>query len=236
MKKVVFLDIDGVLNSTRTLYEDISLEDDLILNLKELVNKTWAKIVLSSSWRLFTEAIATRMDKLDKFGLVVSGMTCDGVDLDWIESFEFNATKKYLDTRFDCDENKQIKITHDRGVEIFKWLSEHKEVESFVILDDEDWKYNHKYIEGFVFTDQTGFMTKAKTAYYNFWKYMRSVADQTLRQGYIRSTDSLTSVEANLFYGFCHDLFRTDRDAETREYPYKTDIITLREKYYNSSK
>ena len=82
MKKVIFLDVDGVLNSAKTLYEDSSLEDNLILNLKELVNKTEAKIILSSSWRLSTEAVATLMDKLDKFGLVISGMTCDGVDLD----------------------------------------------------------------------------------------------------------------------------------------------------------
>ena len=49
MNKVIFLDVDGVLNSNRTLYEDISLEDDLISNLKELVDKTGAKIILSSS-------------------------------------------------------------------------------------------------------------------------------------------------------------------------------------------
>ena len=106
MKKVIFLDVDGVLNSTKTLYEDSSLEDNLILNLKELVNKTEAKIILSSSWRLSTEAVATLMDKLDKFGLVISGMTCDGVDLDWLKKYEFNTTKKYLDTKFDYDENK----------------------------------------------------------------------------------------------------------------------------------
>ena len=136
MKKVIFLDVDGVLNSDRTLYEDISLEDDLILNLKEIVNKTKAKIILSSSWRLSTEAIATLMDKLDKFGLVISGMTCDGVDLDWLEKYEFGATKKYLDTKFDYNENKQIKITHDRGAEIFKWLCYHDDC-AYVILDDE---------------------------------------------------------------------------------------------------
>ena len=136
MKKVIFLDVDGVLNSSRTLYEDISLEDDLILNLKELVYKTGAKIILSSSWRLSTEAIATLMDKLDKFGLVISGMTCDGVDLDWLEKYEFDTTKKYLDTKFDYDENKQIKITHDRGAEIFKWLHDHDDC-AYVILDDE---------------------------------------------------------------------------------------------------
>ena len=136
MKKVIFLDVDGVLNSNRTLYEDISLEDDLILNLKELVDKTGAKIILSSSWRLSTEAVATLMDRLDKFGLVISGMTCDGVDLDWLEKYEFDTTKKYLDTKFDYDENRQIKITHDRGAEIFKWLHDHDDC-VYVILDDE---------------------------------------------------------------------------------------------------
>ena len=136
MKKVVFLDVDGVLNSNRTLHEDISLEDDLISNLKELVDKTGAKIILSSSWRLSTEAVATLMDKLDKFGLVISGMTCDSVDLDWLEKYEFDVTKKYLDTKFDYDENRQIKITHDRGAEIFKWLHDHDDC-AYVILDDE---------------------------------------------------------------------------------------------------
>ena len=136
MKKVIFLDVDGVLNSNKTLYEDISLEDDLILNLKEIINKTKAKIILSSSWRLSTGAVATLMDKLDKFGLVVSGMTCDGVDLNWLEKYGLDATKKYLDTKFDYDENKQIKITHDRGAEIFKWLCCHYDC-AYVILDDE---------------------------------------------------------------------------------------------------
>ena len=136
MKKVIFLDVDGVLNSSRTLYEDIALEDDLILNLKELIDKTGAKIILSSSWRLSTEAVSTLMDKLDKFGLVISGMTCDGVDLDWLEKYEFDVTKKYLDTKFDYDENRQIKITHDRGAEIFKWLHDHDDC-AYVILDDE---------------------------------------------------------------------------------------------------
>ena len=136
MKEVIFLDVDGVLNSSRTLYEDISLEDDLISNLKELVDKTGAKIILSSSWRLSTEAVATLMDRLDKFGLAISGMTCDGVYLNWLEKYEFDTTKKYLDTKFDYNENKQIKITYDRGAEIFKWLCCHDDC-AYVILDDE---------------------------------------------------------------------------------------------------
>lgn len=160
MKKVIFLDIDGVLNSDRTLYESISLEDDLILNLKALIDKTGAKIILSSSWRLSSEAIATLMDKIDKFDLVVSGMICNGVDLDWIKRFKFDVTKKYLDTRFDYDENRQIKITHDRGAEIFKWLSEHKEVESFVILDDEDFDIKNYFPNQLIKTNFKTGLTK----------------------------------------------------------------------------
>ena len=97
--------------------------------------------------------------------------------------------------------------------------------------NDEDFKYNGNYIEGFVFVDQNGFMTKVKTGYYNFWKFMRSVADATLRVGYFRNTGALQTVGANKFYGWCRKLFSTDRDAETKSYPYPTDIISLREKF-----
>lgn len=98
---------------------------------------------------------------------------------------------------------------------------------------DQEWKHNNKFIEGFVFVDQVGFQTKAKSAYYNFWKHMRSVADQTLRQGYIRSTGSLNSSEANLFYGFCKELYNKYYDKETKTYPFKTDIISLRKMFLN---
>ena len=101
---------------------------------------------------------------------------------------------------------------------------------------DEDFKYNGNYIEGFVFVDQNGFMTKLKTGYYTFWKFMRGVADATLRAGYYRSTGALQTVGANKFYGWCRKLFNTDRNTETKSYPYPTDIISLREKFINEEK
>ena len=79
-------------------------------------------------------------------------------------------------------------------------------------------------------------MTKLKTGYYNFWKFMRGVADATLRAGYYRSTGALTTVGANKFYGWCRKLFNTDRNAETKSYPYPTDIISLREKFIEEEK
>ena len=96
---------------------------------------------------------------------------------------------------------------------------------------DEDYKYNDRFIEGYVFVDQNGFMTKCKTGYYNLWKQLRGVADQTLRCGYITRTGGLTTAFTNTFYGFVKSLYNQDFNKETKTYPYKTDIISLREKF-----
>lgn len=103
----------------------------------------------------------------------------------------------------------------------------------YMQAQDEDYQFNGEYIEGFVFEDATGFMTKCKTGYYNFWKFMRSVADNTLRCGNYRRTGALQTPEANNFYGFCKKCFTEDRIVETKSYPYKTDIISLRDKFLN---
>ena len=101
----------------------------------------------------------------------------------------------------------------------------------YMQTQDEEYKYNEEYIEGFVFVDQKGFMTKCKTGYYNLWKKLRGVADTTLRCGYITKTGMLTTAIENLFYGFCKKLYENDYDRENKTYPYKTDIISLRNKF-----
>ena len=103
----------------------------------------------------------------------------------------------------------------------------------YMQTQDEEYKYNEEYIEGFVFVDQNGFMTKCKTGYYNLWKKLRGVADTTLRCGYITKTGMLTTAIENLFYGFCKKLYENDYDRENKTYPYKTDIISLRNKFLN---
>ena len=100
-------------------------------------------------------------------------------------------------------------------------------------VQDYEYTYNGRYIEGFVFTDASGFMTKCKTAYYNEWKKLRSVADSTLRCGYITRTGMLTSALENKFYGFCRDLYNNYYDRAEKKYPFKTDIISLRNKFEN---
>ena len=103
--------------------------------------------------------------------------------------------------------------------------------ELYNALQDEEYKYNGNYIEGFVFVDADGFMTKCKSEYYNTWKHLRGVVDSTLRCGGYSRVGSLLTPEKNLFYGFCRECYKNDRNPETKEYPYKTDIISMREKF-----
>jgi hypothetical protein len=56
MNKFIFLDIDGVLNNLATLRatrDGFGLDPKCLLLLKDIVDKTGAKIVLSSTWRCF---------------------------------------------------------------------------------------------------------------------------------------------------------------------------------------
>ena len=61
--KIIFLDVDGVLNTSETFrrrrieYEktkkwNVEIDLDRVARLKYIINMTGAKVVLSSSWRL----------------------------------------------------------------------------------------------------------------------------------------------------------------------------------------
>ncbi len=110
--KVIFLDVDGVLNSDeyfdkiRNLdIQGIEREIDIekIKLLKKAIDETGAKVVLCSSWRYTTNAQHLK-ELLSNYGIYVD-------------------TTPFL-------ENK-------RGLEIKQWLSDNENVEDFVILDDE---------------------------------------------------------------------------------------------------
>lgn len=97
---------------------------------------------------------------------------------------------------------------------------------------NEDYLYNGQHIEGFVLEDVNGFMTKLKLNYYNFWKFMRSIAHETIRKGYIdgRRTSALTTPLANQFYAWVKTMHDTTDNLE--ELP--RDICTLRKMFYQS--
>lgn len=58
MSKFLFIDVDGVLNNRATLSAGTSawlLDNDCLLLLKDIVDKTNCQIVLSSTWRCFEQ-------------------------------------------------------------------------------------------------------------------------------------------------------------------------------------
>ena len=120
--KILFLDIDGVLNNIRTkeTFEDyVFVSDEKILLLKQLVDKTDAKIVLSSSWR-----------KGWRFKDQNSRCANEDVRL-------FEALKRKL-SEYKIELMSYTKHFWQRGEEIDEWLKswQGEEIESFVILDD----------------------------------------------------------------------------------------------------
>lgn len=135
---IVFLDVDGEL--TYSEYENEETADidiEKVKLLKEICDRTDAKVVITSSWRgseTYTPRIYhTLIDILIANGLEVVG------DAPYIDA-------KYKDSdlpkTFSLDEIPYFQLEYGTGraAEIQAWLSEH-DVEHFVILDDEDWNW-----------------------------------------------------------------------------------------------
>ena len=124
--KVIFLDVDGVLNSEVSREHDMEKFDNWmerevseihVNNLKKIVEATGAKIVLSSSWR-FDHPKATGRELIVDPLMRVLDRKLKAVGLDII----------------DVTPDLHGKI---RGLEIQDWLNKHSDVEGFVILDDD---------------------------------------------------------------------------------------------------
>ena len=110
--KVIFLDIDGVLNSDEYVEKvkksDIQgIERDIDIEkvklLKRAIDGTGAKVVLRSTWR-YTKNARYLKELLANYGIRVD-------------------STPYIQDK--------------RGLEIKKWLSENQGVEDFLIIDDE---------------------------------------------------------------------------------------------------
>ncbi len=118
--KVIFLDFDGVLNSDqydseRDQTADTNIDESRLPLLKQIVDATGAKIVLSTTWRCYWEenpndcdAIGIWMNALfAKYGLEIFGKT------------------------------PRLSFRAGRKAEVLSWLEfAPEQVDSFVIIDD----------------------------------------------------------------------------------------------------
>jgi len=114
--KVLFLDFDGVIT---TLDSHYSLDPKLIQRIKTITEKTNAKIVVSSSYKVgcenadeFRKAMNHRPNRTD---------TSDNM-VWWLLENVYDVT----DSSGSC-----------RGDEIKRWLGKHPETTSYVIIDDD---------------------------------------------------------------------------------------------------
>lgn len=142
--KIIFLDIDGVLNTARTLplkekYVEIEgtiigfnqLDKDCINQLNRVTDKTGAKIVISSSWRIGCRTPA-------KFEILKKHLRDEGVTGEIIG-------RTPTDQEYAANLGQpgsygtgpgQIYFGYCRGKEIQMWLDQNAQFDKFVIVDD----------------------------------------------------------------------------------------------------
>lgn len=137
--KIVFVDVDGVLNtvfSERRIYGYTFVDTRKVLRLRDIVERTGAQLVLSSTWRIAD----TPINKIcyDTLKAEFERLRCPL----WI----------------DCT---PIIPYVNREMEITAWLDEHPEVTNFVILDD-DYKGLMKYYDHLVICDEAVGLTKER--------------------------------------------------------------------------
>lgn len=120
MNKYIFLDIDGVLNSEHTFGNKISesISDQYIKNLQKIVKKTDAKIILSSSWRIyFSENVN---DPRHIMGIYLVTILA-----------------KYNLNLHDMTPFVKGQFSNERGLEIKTYIDQHK-ITNYIVIDDEE--------------------------------------------------------------------------------------------------
>ncbi len=114
-RKIIFLDVDGVLNSKRYDLErtekDGNIDPGRLPLLRTIVEQTGAELVFSSSWREHWSSNEAERDK-------------HGEEIDRL----FRKHGMML--------SDKTPVLGERADEIKAWLEAHPEVGAFVILDD----------------------------------------------------------------------------------------------------
>jgi hypothetical protein len=126
MAKVIFLDIDGVLNSRKYMrsigeaWDDPAnqIDSEAVIRLNAIAAQTGSCIVLSSTWRY---AFKNRLDKCQES----------------MASYNILAPIIGMTPEPQLAENSTLYVAHDREFEIKAWLGMNEKPEAFVILDDE---------------------------------------------------------------------------------------------------
>lgn len=125
--KVIFLDIDGVLNNKKLQQNRYStILHTHIERLNTAIKLTKAKIVISSSWR---------------YMILEKSMTKRGFE---------NLLRTYGFIGKVIGHTTSDEKISSRGLQILEWMGKHRNINKYVVLDDEDdriTEFNHPFIK-----------------------------------------------------------------------------------------
>ena len=137
-KKIIFLDVDGVLNDAHTKDNApsgaVGVSYGKIMLVKKIIDSTGAKVVLSSDWRCCNR-------ETDKDFRYLKG----SLHLCGVEFYDFTP---------DISPSK-------RGLEILHWMGD-KEIDSWVVIDDIEFGdfYRKEFNNHLVITDPSDGLTE----------------------------------------------------------------------------
>jgi hypothetical protein len=123
--KVIFLDFDGVITIPKSKWH-ISVPH--VKRIKKICDVTDAKIVISSSWQRY--AGTDKETEEEKVKNWLNGILMKG--------YKGFIRKFFAEYTFDMSGRFYGEYGSDRGSDIKSWLVRHPEVDSYVIIDDED--------------------------------------------------------------------------------------------------
>ena len=130
--KVIFLDIDGVLNSNfwndthqREISDGTLIDEEKVMLFGQLIRNTNAKVILHSGWKFWLDSEVKPLCReaehlismLKKEGIKVDGVTPDYTTEEIRKSKKFSLVK---------------------ASEILAWVSQHDNVEKWIVIDDLD--------------------------------------------------------------------------------------------------
>lgn len=140
----IFLDIDGVLNNKRHYKkqhqkyggrfccENMPFNPRNILNLRKIIDKTNAKIVLSSSWRRTKNGMIVLEARLIEYGIKIHSITpfengCRGKEIrEWCKENTKKGDKILIidDEMYDIkeyfDSKEIVKVNYNNGLDTIK--------------------------------------------------------------------------------------------------------------------
>jgi len=121
--KIIFLDVDGVLNAHLSSDAPPHTDEEKIALLADIIHSTDAKLVIHSGWRFWldeqmrptTEEMRLLLESLERYHITVYDKTPDFADEEIMRTKYFSLVK---------------------AKEILAWLNEHDNVENYVVLED----------------------------------------------------------------------------------------------------